>query len=78
MLHRAGQVTMVAAAVILLGGTLIGLQQKSVDQINREEATFRCAEMLYPQFLDSLKTARPPTRGGTAALRCDTGRPARP
>jgi hypothetical protein len=61
----------VAAAVILIGGTPIGLRQKSVDQINREEATFRCAEMLYPQFLDSLKT------GASPDLWWDSGPPMR-
>jgi hypothetical protein len=71
ILHRAGQVTTVAAAVILIGGTLIGLRHKSVEQINREEATFRCAEMLYPQFLDWLNT------GASPDLWWDSGPPMR-
>jgi hypothetical protein len=59
-LRHTGQFAMAAAAVILVGGTSIGLQQKSVDQINREEATARCGETYDLQFLDWLKTAPSP------------------
>lgn len=50
-MRHAGQAGMVAAAAILVGGTWIALQQKSVDQIQREKAATACAED-YPRFRD--------------------------
>lgn len=50
-LRRVGEVGMAGAAVILSVGTWIGIQQKSIDQINREEAVEACREE-YPRFLE--------------------------
>lgn len=50
-LRHVGEVGMAAAAVILIVGAWIGIQQKSVNQIRREEAVEACAEE-YPRFLE--------------------------
>jgi hypothetical protein len=59
-LRHTGHVAMAAAAVILAGGTWVGLRQKSVEQRRREDTTARCAETDYPRYLDWLKTAPSP------------------
>lgn len=50
-LRHLGEGGMAAAAGILIVGTWVGIQQKSLDQINREEAVEACAEE-YPRFLE--------------------------
>jgi hypothetical protein len=50
MLRSAGGAVMVAAAVVLIGGTWIGIRTKSAWQIERDAAAASCADE-YPRFV---------------------------
>lgn len=42
---------MAAAVVVLIAGIWVGIRQKSIDQVNRDEAAETCAAE-YPRFLE--------------------------
>jgi hypothetical protein len=50
-LRHVGEVGMAAAVVVLIAGTWVGIQQKSIYQVKREEAVEACVED-YPRFLE--------------------------
>src|SRR4051794_15512260 len=43
-LRHVGEVGMAAAVVALTAGTWVGIQQKSIDQVKREEAAHTCVK----------------------------------
>jgi hypothetical protein len=77
-LRHSGQVTMAAAAVILIGGTWIGLEPKSFDQINTRRPRHAAPTPTTCASSTGRRPRRPPTCGGTTAHRCNTGHRARP